>query len=350
MSYIVVFASSRNEGSSTRRAVDYIFKDQDYKFVDFSSLNISPFDYEHKNAGDDFIPLMEELAGYDTIVLASPVYWYSVSAQMKIFLDRWTDLLTIRKDLGEKLEGKRLFLISSFKATMPLGCMSFEQPIRLTCHYLNLHYGGCYYNHPPDPYISNLGLKTEEEFRKDLFSSSHQTFRLEGESVSLRLATMADRQDVFECLYKSETTQTFVDTKTYEDFKKSWHSYYFHLPLTSRGHVFVIEKDGEGIGAFAFHTPDSKNRSEVDICLKEEKFCTQGLGSEALNLGTRFLYRELGIEFFWMQASERNFSSVEMSLKNNFKKLPLTKEDAFQEFGKADHPDSVYLLKDMSLG
>ena len=38
--------------------------------------------------GDDMQPLFEKLLNSDCIVLASPVYCYSVSAQMKAFLDR----------------------------------------------------------------------------------------------------------------------------------------------------------------------------------------------------------------------------------------------------------------------
>ena len=49
---------------------------------------------------------------YDVLILATPVYWYSMSAIMKTFLDRFTDLLTIEKDLGRKLRGKGMAVIS----------------------------------------------------------------------------------------------------------------------------------------------------------------------------------------------------------------------------------------------
>ncbi len=44
---------------------------------------------------------------YDVLIFATPVYWYSMSGIMKVFFDRITDLLTIKKDIGRKLKGKK---------------------------------------------------------------------------------------------------------------------------------------------------------------------------------------------------------------------------------------------------
>ena len=37
---------------------------------------------------DDLTPLLQELTSYDAIVLGTPVYWFHVAAQFKIFVDR----------------------------------------------------------------------------------------------------------------------------------------------------------------------------------------------------------------------------------------------------------------------
>jgi len=37
---------------------------------------------------DDLTPLLQEITDYDAIVLGTPVYWYHVSAQLKILIDR----------------------------------------------------------------------------------------------------------------------------------------------------------------------------------------------------------------------------------------------------------------------
>lgn len=38
---------------------------------------------------DDMQPLYPKLAAADAIVLASPIYWFSLSAQLKLCIDRW---------------------------------------------------------------------------------------------------------------------------------------------------------------------------------------------------------------------------------------------------------------------
>jgi multimeric flavodoxin WrbA len=135
---IIILGSSRSYGN-TRKVVDQIIGKCDIPLVDLNTLNIKPYDYEYLNQADDFIPLIERIVEFNTIVLATPVYWYTMSALMKIFIDRISDLLDIRKDLGRKLRGKKLFVIASFGTSLPKGFVdTFEQ----TCQYLGIEYLG----------------------------------------------------------------------------------------------------------------------------------------------------------------------------------------------------------------
>jgi len=47
---------------------------------------------------DDMAPLYPKLRSADALVVATPVYWFSVSAQTKLFLDRCTPLSMFRDD------------------------------------------------------------------------------------------------------------------------------------------------------------------------------------------------------------------------------------------------------------
>jgi len=138
MDQIIIFGSSRSNGN-TRKAVKAIMGKSGLNLVDLNTLKISPYDYEHSNQSDDFIPLIERLVAYEKIVIATPVYWYTMSAQIKIFLDRFSDLLEIRKDLGRQLRGKKLFVIASFNTSYPKG---FEDSFQQTCEYLGMTYLG----------------------------------------------------------------------------------------------------------------------------------------------------------------------------------------------------------------
>ena len=84
---IIIFGSSRNHGN-TKKAVDEVIGDSQIPLINLNDFDIGPFDYEHRNSGDDFIPLMEKITDYDTLIVATPIYWYQMSTQHKIFFDR----------------------------------------------------------------------------------------------------------------------------------------------------------------------------------------------------------------------------------------------------------------------
>lgn len=141
---IIIVGSSRSLGE-TRKAVDLVIDNSDIPIIDLKTLDISVYDYEHHNKNDDFLLLMERIVDHDLIVLATPVYWYTMSATMKIFLDRITDLLEIKKDLGRKLRGKKLFVIASLGTVLlPRG---FEDAFQQTSEYLGMEYKGCSFIH-----------------------------------------------------------------------------------------------------------------------------------------------------------------------------------------------------------
>jgi hypothetical protein len=60
----------------------------------------------------DFLYVIEKMIEHDIIVFVSPVYWYSVSAELKVFIDRFSDLLTVHKSTGKKLKGKNIYLMT----------------------------------------------------------------------------------------------------------------------------------------------------------------------------------------------------------------------------------------------
>lgn len=138
---IIILGSSRSNGE-TLQAIQMVVQGRQIPMVDLRKLNISYYDYDHQNVKDDFIPIAEQMINHDPIILATPVYWYSMSAVMKTFLDRWSDLLDIRKDIGRRLSGKELYLITSYAGEFPKG---FEDPFLQTCHYLDMQYQGCFY-------------------------------------------------------------------------------------------------------------------------------------------------------------------------------------------------------------
>lgn len=141
---IVVMGSSRSKGN-TFKAVQAMDPKGEMTFVDLKEQDISVYDYEHKNRDDDFLPLIQKICDHEILVLATPVYWYTMSAHLKIFLDRITDCMTIEKELGRKLRGKKVFVLVSYSAD--LDQKGFEYPLEATVRYLGMEYGGSFYHY-----------------------------------------------------------------------------------------------------------------------------------------------------------------------------------------------------------
>ena len=111
LSTMALFSSSRRHGN-TGRLIDRIARELDIEVVDLTTLRMSSYDYDHLNRNDDFEPLMKHVLTHEQIIFATPIYWYAVSPAMKIFLDRFSDLLEVPELLpeGRRLRGKNAYI------------------------------------------------------------------------------------------------------------------------------------------------------------------------------------------------------------------------------------------------
>ena len=60
---------------------------------------------------DDMAPLYSKLRQAEAIVIATPVYWFTVSAQTKLFMDRW---YAMGGDEGYPFKGKKFGIILTY--------------------------------------------------------------------------------------------------------------------------------------------------------------------------------------------------------------------------------------------
>ena len=138
----ILIGTSNNKGN-TMALVKNVSKETNATIYNLKDYQISAFDYEHKNIDDDFVNLAQELIKYDQIIFASPVYWYTMSAQMKVFFDRMSDLLHVKKELGRQLRGKSCAIISTGASPQPE--RSFEEVFINSFDYLSMNYKGMLY-------------------------------------------------------------------------------------------------------------------------------------------------------------------------------------------------------------
>jgi multimeric flavodoxin WrbA len=152
-----VLGTSNNDGNTAALTHAVFAPLPNAGLVNLNKLAIAPYDYQNRHDKDDFLPLAEKLAAAKTIVFASPVYWYAMSAQMKTFFDRLTGLTRTHKDLGRALAGKSAFLIATGGSPAPPA--SFEPPFSETARYFNMRWGGMLYQ--PDAKAVDAGVAKE---------------------------------------------------------------------------------------------------------------------------------------------------------------------------------------------
>ena len=137
---VIILGSARKNGNTTK-IVDEIAKESGIDVIDLSDYNISHYDYESKNREDDFLPLIRRiLEEYDTLIFATPIYWYNMSGIMKMFFDRFSDLIRIEKETGRKLRGKKIGVISNSHDNEIEE--SFYIPFKRSADYLGMEYLG----------------------------------------------------------------------------------------------------------------------------------------------------------------------------------------------------------------
>lgn len=137
---IIILGSSNSKGE-TFTVSKFISDQTQFPVIDLKTKTILPFDYEFNNRNDDFLPLIKEIVNnYEIIIFATPVYWYTMSGTMKIFFDRISDCLKIEKEMGRKLRGMEMGVLSCGSGRdLKHG---FHMPFIESANYLGMEYVG----------------------------------------------------------------------------------------------------------------------------------------------------------------------------------------------------------------
>lgn len=139
---LVILGSARVNGE-TRKAIDIAFAPGTVDLLVLAQHHIGGYDYAHGNAEDGFGLVADAMHAADKIVFATPVYWYAMSAPLKVFFDRLTELTETRKVQGKSLMGKKIWVIASgTEEELPEG---FEIPFSRTAAYFGMSYHGIAY-------------------------------------------------------------------------------------------------------------------------------------------------------------------------------------------------------------
>jgi multimeric flavodoxin WrbA len=93
---------------------------------------------------DDMQMLYPKLLAADSLLIASPIYWFWLNAQTKLMIDRWYALETPQ---GYALSGKRFGLVLTFEDSDPFssGGVNAIRSFQDMCRYLKVDLAGIVY-------------------------------------------------------------------------------------------------------------------------------------------------------------------------------------------------------------
>ena len=138
---VIIYSSARRNGNTNRLAMEF-GDNNNVAAVYLDDYKIHAYRYDKDYEPDDFYSLFENLLSYEHWILASPVYWYSTTSQMKLFIDRITDYMD-EESLKPKLRGlrdKRFSLLSN--SVSEAAPEAFTEMFKHTFSYLGMEFVG----------------------------------------------------------------------------------------------------------------------------------------------------------------------------------------------------------------
>lgn len=103
MSKILFMNASPDKYGATNRIAEELLKNKDYTKMQMSDYDISQYGAVRDN--DQIKEMLNIIENYDTLVIGSPVYFYTVSGILKTFIDRLYLLPEV-----EVLKGKKVYV------------------------------------------------------------------------------------------------------------------------------------------------------------------------------------------------------------------------------------------------
>ena len=136
----VILGSGRPHGR-TRDTIRIAFPNDTVEVVALADKVVQQYGFVSADGRDDFLSIVQKMHLANTLIFATPVYWYAMAAPLKAFFDRFFDLLD--NEGGRRLKGKSVWLIATgAEPAMPEG---FEIPFRRTAEYFQMRYRGEFY-------------------------------------------------------------------------------------------------------------------------------------------------------------------------------------------------------------
>ncbi|MET9438622.1 NAD(P)H-dependent oxidoreductase [Streptomyces sp. NPDC006551] len=150
-SFLFVLGSSRADGNSetlARAAAAHLPADIPQRWVDLNRLPLADFQDGRHESAERQAEENEELLWRATveatdIVIVSPLYWYSLSAQTKRYLDYWSGWLNVPgSDFKERMAGGTLWGVTAMADDDHVVANGLVTSLSHSAAYLRMRFGG----------------------------------------------------------------------------------------------------------------------------------------------------------------------------------------------------------------
>lgn len=142
----VFVGSSRREGN-TEELVNRVIKNLDADVFHLLDYQIEPIvDMRHTEQGfslvdDDAEDLVKKMLGYDLLIFATPLYWYTMSGHMKNFIDRWSQFLRSEAlDFLPRMKKKQAYLIVTSGDKRKITPLPLVQQFNYICQFTGMEF------------------------------------------------------------------------------------------------------------------------------------------------------------------------------------------------------------------
>lgn len=151
-SFLFLLGSSRADGNTetlARLAAEQLPAGAEQHWLHLRDLPLPDFEDMRHGDGEHLPPaghaatlLQATLAATD-VVIASPLYWYSVSTSTKRYLDHWSGWLRLPGvDFKQRMGGKTLWGVTALADSDPAVAEPLTGTLRISGQYLGMRWGG----------------------------------------------------------------------------------------------------------------------------------------------------------------------------------------------------------------
>lgn len=152
--FLFLLASSRREGNTetlARLAATHLPSTAEQVWLRLSELVISPgADLRHDSIGgagphpvDDDGRLLSATLDATDIVFCAPLYWYSLPASAKLYLDHWSGWLRLPGvDFRNRMAGKIMWAVCVLSDSDRSVAHPLFATLKLTADYMQMQWGG----------------------------------------------------------------------------------------------------------------------------------------------------------------------------------------------------------------